>query len=96
VQALADVAAAVAAARGVPAPCAGRARAARRPSPRRCCPASARPCCWATPRAASAGLALLALAHWIAAQTGASVGYLGEAATASARSWWARCPARAA
>ena len=50
VQALADVAAAIGAEKGVAAPAAGRRhRRAPRPSPRRCWPASARPSCWATP-----------------------------------------------
>ena len=80
-QALADVAAAVAAAKGVAAPAA--ARPATRP--RRIAAVAARrraqgDAAGQCRRAAPAGRALLALANWIGAQTGASVGFLGEAA----------------
>ena len=69
-------------AKGVAAPAAGDAR--RRGAGHRrvaAVAASARPSCWAMPRRSTRRPAqLLALAHWIAEQTGASVGYLGEAA----------------
>jgi NADH-quinone oxidoreductase subunit G len=43
--------------------------------------ASARPSCWAMPpRTMRNASSLLALANWIGAQTGATVGYLTEAA----------------
>ena len=55
-----------------------RGRAGRRPT--RCCPASARPSCWATPRRSTRRpRSCWRWRSWIGEHTGASVGYLGEA-----------------
>ena len=71
---------------------------ARRPSPRRCSAASARPCCWATPpRSTRRPARCWRWRSWIAAQTGATRRLPGRGRpTASARSWSARCRAPAA
>ncbi len=87
-QSLADVAAAVAAALGAPAPLPGTASAAAQ--------AIAAALLQGEHKAVLLGNAaaqhpqasqLLSLANWIAAQTGASVGYLGEAANSVGAQW---------
>ncbi|WP_137895996.1 NADH-quinone oxidoreductase subunit NuoG [Ramlibacter sp. 2FC] len=87
-QALADIAAAVAAEKGVAAPAAGQATEAAR-SIAQSLLGGERKAVLLGNAAAHHGRAasLLALANWIAAQTGASVGYLTEAANTVGAQW---------
>jgi NADH-quinone oxidoreductase subunit G len=82
VQALADVAAAVAQLTGAPAPVAGNAKNPQAQAIAKSLHSGDRKAILLGNAAAHHAKAssLLALANWIAAQTGASVGYLGEAA----------------
>ena len=97
-QALAEIAAAIGASKGVAAP--GQRQCRRRRQghrQHRCSAANARPSCSAMPpRSIRKPRQLLALAHWIAAQTGASVGYLTEAANTVGAQLVARMPGQAA
>ncbi len=80
-QALADVAAAVAAEKGVAAPAAGQATAAAQAIAQSLLGGERKAILLGNAAAHHAGASsLLALANWIAAQTGATVGYLSEAA----------------
>ncbi len=81
VQALADVAAAVAADQGVPAPAAGVASAAAKAIAKSMLSGERKAILLGNAAAHHAkASSLLALANWIGAQTGATVGYLTEAA----------------
>jgi NADH-quinone oxidoreductase subunit G len=81
VQALADIAAAVAAAKGVAAPVAGTATAAAQAIAQSLLGGERKAVLLGNAAAHHAkASSLLALANWVAAQTGASVGYLTEAA----------------
>jgi NADH-quinone oxidoreductase subunit G len=87
-QVLADVAAAIAAEKGVAAPCAGTASAQAQAIAKSLL-GGERKAVLLGNAAAHAGNAssLLALANWIAEQTGASVGYLTEAANTVGAQW---------
>jgi NADH-quinone oxidoreductase subunit G len=87
-QALADVAAAIATEKGVAAPCAGTA-SAQAQAIAKSLMGGERKAVLLGNAAAHAGNAssLLALANWIAEQTGASVGYLTEAANTVGAQW---------
>jgi len=87
-QALADVAAAIAAEKGLAAPAAGQATPEAKAMAQSllCGERKAVLLGNAAAHAANAS-SLLALANWIAVQTGASVGYLGEAANTVGAQW---------
>jgi len=87
-QALADVAAAIAAERGVAAPAAGTATAAAQAIAQSLLAGERKAVLLGNAAAHAANAStLLALANWIAAQTGASVGYLTEAANTVGAQW---------
>ncbi len=94
VQALADVAAAIAADKGLAAPAAGTATAAAKAMAHSLQSGERKAILLGNAAAhhVQAG-SLLALANWIAAQTGASVGYLGEAANTVGAQFVAAQPA---
>ncbi len=96
VQALADVAAAIAADKGVAAPAAGTATVAAQAIAQSLQSGERKAILLGNAAAhhAQAG-SLLALANWIAVQTGASVGYLGEAANTVGAQFVAAQPAAA-
>ncbi len=88
VQALADVAAAVAAAKGVQAPLAGQANAEAQAIAQALMAGERKAVLLGNAAAHHAQAAeLLALANWIAGQTGATVGYLTEAANTVGAQW---------
>ena len=88
VQALADVAAAVAAAKGVQAPLAGQANAEAQAIAQALMAGERKAVLLGNAAAHHAQAAeLLALANWIAEQTGATVGYLTEAANTVGAQW---------
>jgi NADH-quinone oxidoreductase subunit G len=81
VQALADIAAAIAIEKGVPAPAAGTANAVAKAIAISLLEGERKAICLGNAAAHHAkASSLLALANWIAAQTGATMGYLTEAA----------------
>ncbi len=87
-QALADVAAAIAAEKGVPAPAAGQATAQAQAIAKSLLGGERKAVLLGNAAAHAANASsLLALANWIAAQTGASVGYLTEAANTVGAQW---------
>ncbi len=87
-QALADVAAAIAVERGVAAPAAGTATAAAQAIAQSLLAGERKALLLGNAAAHAANAStLLALANWIAAQTGASVGYLTEAANTVGAQW---------
>ena len=88
-QALADIAVAVAQAKGVPAPVAGGTAPAQAQAIAQALLAGERKAILLGNAAAHHGLAaqLLALAQWIGEQTGATVGYLTEAANTVGAQW---------
>jgi NADH-quinone oxidoreductase subunit G len=87
-QTLADVAAAVAAEKGVAAPAAGQVTAAAQAIAKSLLGAERKAVLLGNAAAHHANASsLLALANWIAAQTGASVGYLTEAANTVGAQW---------
>ena len=87
-QALADVAAAVAAAKGVQAPLAGQANAEAQAIAQALMAGERKAVLLGNAAAHHAQAAeLLALANWIAGQTGATVGYLTEAANTVGAQW---------
>ena len=87
-QSLADVAAAIAAEKGVTAPAAGQATAAAQAIARSLLGGERKAVLLGNAAAHHAHAAsLLALANWIGAQTGASVGYLTEAANTVGAQW---------
>jgi NADH-quinone oxidoreductase subunit G len=87
-QTLADVVAAVAAEKGVAAPAAGKATAAAQAIAKSLLGAERKAVLLGNAAAHHADASsLLALANWIAAQTGASVGYLTEAANTVGAQW---------
>jgi NADH-quinone oxidoreductase subunit G len=96
VQALADVAAAIAAAKGVTAPAAGQANATAQAIAKSLLGGERKAVLLGNAAAHHANASsLLALANWIAAQTGAVVGYLTEAAN-TVGAQWARAQPQAA
>jgi NADH-quinone oxidoreductase subunit G len=87
-QALADVAAAIAAEKGVPAPAAGQATAQAQAIAKSLLGGERKAVLLGNAAAHAANASsLLALANWIAAQTGASMGYLTEAANTVGAQW---------
>ena len=87
-QALADVAAAIAAEKGVAAPAAGQATAQAQAIAKSLLGGERKAVLLGNAAAHAANASsLLALANWIAAQTGASVGYLTEAANTVGAQW---------
>jgi NADH-quinone oxidoreductase subunit G len=87
-QALADVAAAIAAEKGVAAPCAGTASAQAQAIAKSLLGGERKAVLLGNAAAHAANASsLLALANWIAEQTGASVGYLTEAANTVGAQW---------
>lgn len=87
-QALADVAAAVAAEKGVAAPCAGTASAQAQAIAKSLLGGERKAVLLGNAAAHHANAStLLALANWIAEQTGATVGYLTEAANTVGAQW---------
>ena len=87
-QALADVAAAIAAEKGVPAPAAGNAHAQAQAIAKSLLGGERKAILLGNGAAHHANASsLLVLAHWIGAQTGASVGYLTEAANTVGVQW---------
>jgi len=87
-QALANVAAAIAAEKGVPAPAAGQATPEAKAIASSLLGGERKAVLLGNAAAHAANAAsLLALANWIAAQTGASVGYLTEAANTVGAQW---------
>ena len=87
-QALADVAVAIAAEKGVDAPCAGSAGAAAQAIAKSLLGGERKAVLLGNAAAHAANAStLLALANWIGAQTGASVGYLTEAANTVGAQW---------
>ena len=88
VQSLADVAAAIAAAKGVPAPAAGNASAQAQAIAQSLLSGERKAVLLGNAAAHHANASsLLALANWIGEQTGASVGYLTEAANTVGAQW---------
>jgi NADH-quinone oxidoreductase subunit G len=87
-QALADVAAAIAAEKGVPAPAVGNASAQAQTIAKSLLGGERKAVLLGNAAAHAANASsLLALANWIAEQTGASVGYLTEAANTVGAQW---------
>jgi NADH-quinone oxidoreductase subunit G len=87
-QTLADVATAIAAEKGVTAPCAGTASSQAQAIAKSLLGGERKAVLLGNAAAHHANaLTLLALAHWIAEQTGASVGYLTEAANTVGAQW---------
>jgi NADH-quinone oxidoreductase subunit G len=87
-QALADVAAAIAAEKGVAAPCAGTASAQAQAIAKSLIGGERKAVLLGNAAAHAANASsLLALANWIADQTGATVGYLTEAANTVGAQW---------
>ncbi len=88
VQTLADVATAIAAEKGVTAPCAGTASSQAQAIAKSLLGGERKAVLLGNAAAHHANAStLLALAHWIAEQTGASVGYLTEAANTVGAQW---------
>jgi len=87
-QALADVAAAIAAEKGVPAPAVGNATAQAQAIAKSLLGGERKAVLLGNAAAHAANASsLLALSHWIAEQTGATVGYLTEAANTVGAQW---------
>jgi NADH-quinone oxidoreductase subunit G len=92
-QALADVAAAIAAEKGVAAPCAGSASAQAQAIAKSLIGGERKAVLLGNAAAHAANASsLLALANWIGEQTGATVGYLTEAANTVGAQWVAAQP----